>query len=172
MRTLSATLTTEYGKPVQRPAWLIEITLTSTERRASHTTVTWNSQTWTATDVDVSGLRVGALEVSGSLVFGNADDYWGAVALTEGFTDKRVRIWGYDAGIASPAVGDPVLVCDAVGAECDVSTDRVRLALRDASEYKIAPRAVVTPAFGFARYVPANRVLTINGVSYSIDTRR
>jgi hypothetical protein len=169
VRTLSSALNTAYGNAVQKPAWLIRIDLASPIYLASHTTVTWESQAYTAADVNISSLRVGALKVAGSLVFGNADDVYGGIALTEGFTDKRVRIWGYDASIASPAADDPVLVCDAVGAACEVMPDRVRLNLRDACEYKSSPRDVVSPAFGFGRYLPAGRAITINGQSYVID---
>lgn len=172
MRTLSSALNTAYGLPVQKPAWLVEINTTVVQRRSSFSTVTWDSQNWTADDVNVSGLRVGALQVAGSLVLGNADDYWGGVALGEGFTDKRIRIWGYDASIAAPAASDPVLVCDAVGAGCDVSTDYVRVTLRDAAEHRHGPRATISPAFGFARYLPAGRTITINGVSYKLDRSR
>lgn len=172
MRTLSAALNTAYGTPVQRPAWLVRIDLTSVQYRSTYSTVTWDSHSWTADDINVVGLRVGALKVSGSLVFGNADDYWGGVALTEGFTDKRIRIWGYDASIASPAAGDPVLVCDAVGAGCDVTTQGVRVQLRDACEYRMGPRATISPAFGFARYLPSGRTITINGVSYVLERSR
>ena len=172
MRTLSFALNTAYGNPVQKPAWLVQIDLTSPLYLCSFAAVSWNSLSWSAADVNVSGLRVGALKVTGSLVLGNADDTYGAIALNEGFTDKRIRIWGYDASISSPAVGDPVLVCDAVGAGADVGTDYVRVALRDSCEYRMGPRAVVSPAFGFGRYLPAGRTLTINGVSYVLERGR
>jgi transcriptional regulator with XRE-family HTH domain len=63
LRTLHASLSAAYGAAVQKPAWLIELSMASTLRLSSFDTVTWNGQTWTAADVDVTGLRVGALDV-------------------------------------------------------------------------------------------------------------
>lgn len=173
MRTLHASLTAAYGAAVQRPAWLIEVTMASTYRYCSFRQATWDSQTWLKMDVDVNGLRVGAMQVSGSLIFGNADDSFGALALTEGFADKRVRIWGFDATVADPLPVDlPVPVCDAVGGGVDIGPDKVRVQLRDATEYLIAPRAIVAPEFGFTQLLPAGRTLTINGISFMIQRGR
>lgn len=174
MKTLNNSLITAYGGPVQKPAWLVEITMSSVYRYCSHSQVTWDSQTWLKMDVDVGNLRVGAMQVSGSLVFGNADDAFGALALgVEGFADKRIRIWGFDAVVASPLPADlPVLVCDAVGGGVEISPDRVRVTLRDATEYLIAPRAIVAPEFGFTQLLPAGRTLTINGISFVIQRGR
>lgn len=170
MRTLTTALTTALGAAVQRPAWLVEIGLTSTLRLSSFGTVSWDSQTWTAADVNVASLKVGALKISGSIVFGNADDTYGAIALTEGFTDKRIRIWGYDAGAIS-ATADAVLVADAVGAGAEIGPTSVRVGLRDACEYKVGPRAVITPAYGFNTLLPAGRTITINGTAYTLERR-
>jgi hypothetical protein len=172
MRTLTAALQAAHAAPVQRPAWLAEITLSaSTLRLSSYGTVSWNGQTWNREDMDVSGLRVGALRVTGSLIFGNADDSYGAIALTEGFTDKRVRIWGYDAGALS-VEADAVLLVDAVGGGSKISETRVVLSLRHAAEYRTGPRAIVSPLYGFTTMIPAGRTLTINGISFVLTRGR
>jgi hypothetical protein len=172
LRTLHASLVSAYGAAVQKPAWLVEIVMTATYRYCSVDTVTWNSQSWTQADVDVSSLRVGAMEVSGSIVLGNADDAIGNLALTEGYADKRIRVWGYDATIASPALDVPVLVCDAVGAGVEVTETRVTINLRDSTEFLIAPRAIVAPEFGFTKLLQAGRSLTINGITFTIQRGR
>lgn len=172
MRTLTSALQTAIGGPVQRPAWLVEIVMTATTLRlSSFGTLTWDGHTWTAEDIDVSNLTVGALEVSGSMVFGNADDTYGAVFLNESPSDRPVRIWGYDAG--ATAANDPVLlVPDAVGGGASFDTGRVSVRLRDRCEYLLGPRAIVSPAFGFHTFMPAGRSLVINGVSFKLDRRR
>lgn len=170
MRTLSAALQAAHAAAVQRPAWLVELSLASVVRLSSYETVSWNGQTWTAADVNVASLRVGALRISGTLVFGNADDLFGAIALTESFTDKRVRIWGYDAG--ATGASDPVLVGDGVGAGADISETVVRVNLRDAAEYRMGPRAIVAPAYGFNTLIPAGRSITINGQTYVLERGR
>lgn len=175
MRTLTAALQAAHNAPVQRPAWLVEITLSlSTLRLSSYGAVTWppsSGQNWIAEDINVSNLRVGALRVTGNLVFGNADNSYGAIVLDEGMTDKRVRIWGYDAGAIS-AADDAVLLVDAVGAGADIAENKVTVGLRHASEYKLAPRAIVSPLYGFTTMIPAGRTLTINGISFVLTRGR
>lgn len=169
MRTLSAALQSALGGPVQRPAWLVELGMSSTVRLSSYGNVSWNGQSWTAADLDVSGLKVGALQAAGALVFGNADDAFGALFLNEGPTDKTVKIWGYDA--AATAANDPVQLLDAVGAGAQIGTREVRVGLRDAVEYRLGPRAIVAPEYGFHLLLPAGRTLMINGVSITLHQR-
>jgi hypothetical protein len=172
MRSLNATLTSAYGAAVQFPAWMILIDFNTPQRYCTGPTTTWNSQTWTATDVDVTRLKVGALAINGELVFGNADDVMGGIALGEGFADKRIRIWGWDATITSPAVDVPVLVCDGVGGKTLTDLQRVRVEVRHPCEYKIGLRHMVTPEFGFTKLIPAGRTMTINGQSYKLERGR
>ncbi|HQR22190.1 MAG TPA: hypothetical protein PKV98_15070, partial [Burkholderiaceae bacterium] len=73
MRSLSSALDAAYGYPVQAPAWFIQVDYAAgAERYSSLRTTPWKSQSWTQRDVDVSSIRVAALEISGSIVFGNA----------------------------------------------------------------------------------------------------
>lgn len=172
MRSLTSALQAAIGGPVQRPAWLVEITMTAvTLRLSSFGTLTWDGFTWTADDVDVSDLKVGALEVSGRLVLGNIDDTYGAVFLNESPSDRPVRIWGYDAG--ATATGDPVLlVPDAVGGGAQFGTPEVSIGLRDRTEFLVGPRAIVSRAHGFNTLLPAGRTLVINGVSFKLERSR
>lgn len=172
MRSLSSALNAAYGYPVKRPAWLVRIDLSSSIYLASYKAVTWDSINWTKTDINVANLRVGALSISGSLVFGNADDSAAAMVLNETFTDKRIRIWGYDANIAAPTVADVPLLCDGVGAGADINPDRVQVGIRDACEYRLGPRAVVSSAWGFNVLMAAGTVVTINGITFTINRGR
>lgn len=168
MRTLSSALQSALSAPVQRPAWLVELNLSTTLLYSSYGTLNWNFNTWVGVDIDVSGLRVGALQVSGSLVFGNADNVFSELFLAQNPTDKRIRIWGYDA--AATALGDVVHLVDAVGGGASpIGTREVSVSLRDACEYKLGPRAIVSPTWGFTTLLPAGRKVVINGVSYTLE---
>ncbi len=170
MRTLSSALNTAYGYPVQRPAWFVEVSFAAgTEYYSSFATVAWNSHIWTAQDVDVSSLRVGPMSISGDIVFGNADDYFGTRALGSWFQNRRVRVWGCDGSMAALADTDPFLLCDGVGAGCNVAEDYVRVAVRDFIEYAVGPRQTVSPTFGFYTYLPAGKTIRINNVDYRIE---
>lgn len=170
MRALSSALDAAFGYPVQAPAWFIQVDYAAgTERYSSLKTTTWKSQSWTQRDVDVSSIRVGALEISGALVLGNADGVMGAYALASYFGDRRIRIWGYDGSMAAPADTDPLMLCDGVGAGASVAADYVRVGIRDFVEHAIGPRQVVSPTFGFYTYLPAGKTLRINNVDYVIE---
>lgn len=170
MRSLSNVLNAAYGRPVQSPAWFVEVSFAAgTEYYSSFSTVTWNSQQWAMKNLDVSSLRVGPLSISGNIVFGNADDYFGARALASHFQNRRIRVWGYDGTISAPGVSDPLLLCDGVGAGCSITADVVRVAVRDFVEFAVGPRQVVSPAFGFYTYLPAGKSIRINNVDYMIE---
>ncbi|HQR12802.1 MAG TPA: hypothetical protein PLW68_15885 [Casimicrobiaceae bacterium] len=170
MRSLSSALNTAYGYAVQKPAWFVEVSFAAaTEYYSSYSTVTWNSQSWTARDIDVSSIRVGALEITGAIVFGNADDVMGAKALASYFQNRRIRIWGYDGSMVSPAVGDPFLFCDGIGGGASIAADRVSVAIHDFIEAVEGPRTTVSPAFGFYTYLPAGKVIRINGIDYTVE---
>jgi hypothetical protein len=161
MRTLSGALTTALGGPVQRPAWLVQIVMpSSTLRFSSYGTLSWGGFTWTAVDLDISSLRIGALEARGDLVFGNVDDAFGATFLNDSPSDRPVTIYGYDAG--ATAAADPVLLAEVVGGGASIGTREVRVSLR----------AIVAPAFGFNTLLPAGRTLVINGISFRLERRR
>jgi hypothetical protein len=168
MRTLSTALNNALGAVVTRPAYLVYIGLTSPLRYSTHSSPTFMGKTWTAYDVAVNGLRVGALAISGSLIFGNADSGFSAIALgSEGLTDKQVKIWGYDAA-ATASDNDIVLLCDGVGGACDIALDRVKLTVRDPSEYKVGPRRLVSPMYGYTTNIPAGRSITINNITFQV----
>jgi hypothetical protein len=173
MRSLHSALQAQYNAPVQRPVWLVQVDLSSTIYLSSYDSITWNGQTWNPVNIDVASIRVAALVVSGELVLGNADDAGASLVLNETFTDKRIRIWGYDMGVgATPAATVPFLLCDAVGAGAEISPDYVRVGLRDICEYRVGPRATVTSKYGFNTILPAGRTITINGTTFVLQRGR
>jgi len=173
MRSLHALLQAQYNAPVQRPAWLVQIDLSSSVYLSSYDTVTWNGQTWNPVNVNVNSIRVAALVISGNLVLGNADDMGASLVLNETFTDKRIRIWGYDMGVgATPATTVPHFICDAVGAGADIDPGYVSVGLRHACEYRVGPRATVTAKYGFNTILPAGRTISINGTTFVLQRGR
>lgn len=167
MKTLSGALSAALGAAVQRPALLVQIGFGTVQRWTSASTMTWAGQTWSARDMRIDGLRVQALQVSGSLILGNADDVAGTLILAEGIQDKAITVWGYDA--AATASGDVVWLATAVGASAQVDARAVRIALRHRCEFVASPRARVTPAAGFGHLLPAGTVLRINGQDLRLE---
>jgi hypothetical protein len=170
VKSLSTALNTAFSAVVQRPAWFLQVDFgAGTERYCSYATTTWNGNSWTQIDFDVSSIRVAPLRIDGYIDFGNADDYIGGKAIGGLFADKRIQIWGSDGSITSPGASDPILLCDGIGAGCEIALDRCRVNIRDWAQYQTGPRATVSPAFGFYTYLPTGKVIRINGVDYEIS---
>ena len=167
MITLSAALQSAHGGPVQKPAWLVEVGFSAPVYLSSFDTVYFDSKTWTAADVDVSRVRVDATKVAGELSFGNADGAIGALLLTDGATDRRIRIYGYDAG--ATATADIVLLAHCVGGEARIGATRATIRLRDSAEFTASPRVFVNQAGGFTHLLPAGSTLRLNGQTYKVD---
>jgi hypothetical protein len=164
-RSLSGAHTTALGLNVTRPAWLVDIAFSSVSRFSSYATQTFNGNSYVAADLDVSGLEVEALSVRGSIRIGNLDDAIGALVLAQGVSDRAINVYSYDA--AAVATADFQLVAAAVGASASIDNRNVVITLRHKSEQQPAPRAVVSPTFGFNNMLPQGKTLYIAGIAYS-----
>lgn len=167
MITLSAALQAAHASAIQKPAWLVYVGFSTPLRLSSYGDVTYDSNTWSAYDVDVSRIRVDAVRVSGELVIQNADDLVGALILAEGVADRVIHIYGYDAGATDTA--DIVHLVTCVGGASSLSHDRVSIGLRASTEYTSAPREFVNSASGFTYMIPAGTQLRINGQVYKVE---
>lgn len=164
MKSLGTLLQAALGRQVQAPAIYVEVGFSTVRRWTSYEDATWNSNNWAARDMDLQDLEVQTYTLSGTLILGNADNVAGALALTEGFMDKPIRIWGYDAA----APGEPVWLCDAIGGGTEVSTDVVVVRLRHACDGLTSPRTYVNdPSFGPC--LPDGAVIRINGIDLRIE---
>lgn len=172
MLTLTSALETALGGPVQKPGWFLYMDLANgVTRLSSRATTTWDGYQWTGANFDVSGLRIEALAVTGSIIFNNVDNAYSSLFLNNSPTDRPFKIWGYDA--AALGATDPVLlVPDGVGAGARFNTKTVEVGVRDAAEFLLAPRDVVSPENGFNSVLPAGSTLVINGVSYTVERGR
>lgn len=174
MFSLHSSLTAAYGAPVQREMWLVQIDLDNGPLRlCSYQNVTWNSYSWARADMGIDSIRVGAIEIHGSVVFGNADDAFGATFLTHNPTDCRIQIWGCDGSIdltANPTA--PKLLADGVCGGASFSEKAVTVPVRDACEYRASLRPIVSPQYGFNTVLPAGRVIVINNKSFVIKRVR
>lgn len=168
MKSFTAALTSALGGPVQQPAALVEIGFSTPRRYSSFATLTWNSQTWTREAINLDGLQVEALRLSGTLAIDNTDDVIGALVLNEGAADKTIRIWGYDA--AATATADIVWLADGVGGGARVDTTVVRIDLRNPAEEQLVPRTFVDPA-NFGTLLPAGTVIRIGSIDYRLERR-
>lgn len=166
MRSLSGALQTALGAPVQQPALLVQIDFTAAWRGTTGAMLTWDGQTWARSDLAVEGLTVDALQIGGTVIVGNADSVIGATLLNEGVTDRRVRVWGYDA--AATALADVVLLADAVGSTYQLTEREARIVLRHRTDHVYGPRTYIAPEV-VGPMLSAGTVLRINGIDYTLE---
>lgn len=170
MRTLGASLLTELGLTVTRPGYLVEIAFSTPLRLSTMGDVTFNSQAWSAADVQVRGLSAdGQGGQGGSLLFGNTWDDYGALVLNEGIADRAIQVWACYAG----APGDSVQIFDGVGDDADWD-DAGRLTIRlaqSAVRSAFWPRTRINAAAGFNHLIPAGSKITVAGQTYILERR-
>lgn len=169
MKSLTAALTAALGAPVQQPAALVQIAWSTVWRGTTGAPLTWNGFTWPRRDMDLEGLIVGALDLSGTLVLGNPDDLVGALLLNEGAADVGVQIWAYDA--AATGTADVVLIAGAaIGTTYSLSEREARIALVHRARHLLGPRTWITPE-AFGPLLPAGATVRINGSDLTLDRR-
>ena len=169
MKTLTAALQSAHSDPVQKPAWLVQVSFSTPLRVSSYDTVTYGGNSYDASDVDVSRVRVGGVDVDGSLILGNADDTVAALVLNEGISGRAIRIWGFD-GAAVSSDDDFVLLVDAVAGRAVISGEKVTIELKESTAYAFTPRQYVAPP-AFTYLMPAGAKIKINGETYTIERR-
>lgn len=171
MKAPTAALSAAHGAAVQRPGWLVEMHFDTVQRWSSQATVTWAGHTWQGTTgMRVENLQVQPLRVAGTLVLANHDDGIGTLLLTQGAQDRRIVVYGFDAG-ALAAADDAVWLCEAVGSAAQISETEARISLRHRTEFVQSPRTYVTPQAGFTQLLPADTVLRINGIDMRLERR-
>jgi hypothetical protein len=165
MRTLAGSTNSGVTATVTLPGYLIQIAFATTLRLSTRGTLTWNSQTWTAADVRLSGLSVDSSRSSlnGELAIGNADLAIGAQVLSEGVSGRAVIVWAFYG--ESPALADPVKVFEGVANEAAIpEVGPVRISLQQASGTTLfCPRTYLTAANGFSFLPTEGQIITWNG---------
>src|SRR5574343_79503 len=123
-RTLTAALTTEIGRDVTSPGYLVELGFATPVRLSSRGTMTWYGNTWTTWDVRVRGLAVesNGSTASGSLTLWNGDYTISALVLGEGVANRAVSIWKF-YGDSALTTSDPVSVFVGVADDATIDPD-------------------------------------------------
>ena len=174
-RTLTGTVTTAVGAAVTRPGYLVQIDFTSPLRLSSRGDVSWNSLSWGAWDVRITGLAIdgAASAQDGSLVLGNTDYTVGALVLGEGIAGRAVNVWKIYG--ETPALTDPVLVFSGVadGAAINPDGGDVTIGLQQAGGVTLyCPRTYINRASGFS-WIPADGTLIQwNGETFRLSREK
>lgn len=151
------------------PFYMVQIDMAATTLRfSSRGDVTWNGSIWVEQSLKVNGLGWdGTAMQTGSLDFQNVDNTFVAIVLSEGFADKRVRVWSADA--SALAAGDPVLIFDGVGDDADGDTKKLTLMLTSSgSRYQYALRSFIAPENGFTALPPDGMIVVWGNETYEL----
>ncbi len=166
MRTLAGTTSSGVAAAVTTPGYFVEFGWSTTGRYSTRGTLTWNAQTWTATDVRVAGLADDAASAAldGTLIFGNADLAIGTLVFAQGVAGKSVRVWAF-YGDTAPGASDPVLVFDGIADSATFADGGpVTIKIMQAATATLwIPRLYMTPDAGF-HFLPADgQIVEWNG---------
>ena len=169
MRTLSSALLTELGLTVTRPGYLVELGYSTVVHISTMGDISWNSQTWTAMSVKVSGLgQDGSGGNTAKVTLGNTNNLYGALVLNEGASDIPVRIWVCYAG--ATALGDPVQVFGGVTDGAAIDQKFVTLDLVSQNNLTLySPRVFINKSSGFNFLQPTGTKIYANGETFVLE---
>jgi hypothetical protein len=129
-------------------------------------TVTWGGFTWVGTDVRIDSMRRTTGAAKGAQIsIQNSDLAYGTLVLSEGVSDKVMKIYSVYAG----APADAVLEFDGVGDSAEVG-ERVTISmLGAATQASFAPRRRISVATGFNTLLPAGTIIRMGTTSYTLE---
>lgn len=172
MRTLSGPTNTAVESLSARPAYLVAISWSTLITITSGDTLTWGAYTWYNHDIRLSNLEWNKDGlVSATLLLGNNNATYSALALNEGIADKSVVIWYYDQ--SATAIGDPVRIYDGSGGRCAINDQFISLSLVSQRIGTLkSPRIKITPGNGFSNLPPEKYVINWGGEKYVLTGRK
>lgn len=173
MRTLSGALIAALQATVTSPGFLVSIAFASgTVYLSSRADFTYDGNTYTAADIELSGLGADAKgDQRGSLRIGNTDGAMGVIVLNEANADWTILVYVYDA--AATATADVVEIFDGIGNGVTLDERAVTIDLTSAkTSTQFVPAEYITAEQGFSYLPPAGmRIVTPTAV-YTLESSR
>ena len=144
-RTVTTATTLKAGANVSQPCYLLQIDwIGITTRMCTHSTITWNGQTWVGAGLTVSFDESGR---PSSVILADPDASYRTLALGSGLSDRRVQLW--KAYIGALATSDPVALFDGFADGFDNFQGRTTFALDYAqTSRQFTPRERIGPNSG------------------------
>lgn len=169
MRTLAGTTASGVTAAVTQPGYLVEIGWSTPWRLSTRSTLTWDSKTWTAYDVQVTGLAASGASASCTLLLGNTDLAASYAVLTEGASGIAFKIWAFYG--SAPGASDPVLVFEGIGDGASIpESGPVSISLVQSGAATLyCPRTYLTPDAGFNHLPTPGQLVTWEGETIRLD---
>lgn len=166
MKTLDPSLLTELGLTTTRPGYLVKINFSYTLRLSTLGNITFDSQEWVSSSINVAGIsHSGNGKSSSSITISNIDTNIGTVLLAEGASDKPVSIYACYAG----AINNAELIFTGVTDGCEIDPEKVVITLSpQANKTLFSPRVFIgKPVFNYLQ--PVGTKITFNGETYVLE---
>lgn len=160
-RIISSPTQAQAEAGANQPAWLVKIEwATMTSYLCSHSTQTWNGQTWAGAGIELDAWdQRGA---PGRLILADPDYAWRTLVLGSGIRDRQISIW--QCFVDALATDDPVEVFVGYGDAADIAGWRVAIAIGgNISGRTFSPRERIGPAIGVNFMASPNDVIRWNG---------
>lgn len=170
MPTISTPTSNQAAAGVFQPCHLVQIEWVGlTSRLCSHSTQSWNGQTW-----DGAGLELDGWDARGApsrLILADPDYAWRTLVLGSNVRDRRITVW--KAFIGALAVDDPVELFAGFGDTADIADFQVAIRLGgNVSGRMFSPRERIGPAIGVNFTATPNETFKWNGQEISFTEAR
>ena len=163
MLTLSSKNTTEVAKAVTSPIILLYVGYVTPLYLATKGPVTWNSQTWQQTWIDINHISFDDAGDNRASV--RVSPAWLSTLLAEDFADATVQIWQL-WGDPTYAVGDGVSLFEGVGEDVRISRDYIDLELvQKGFKSAVSPRHL----YAHENQLAAGTVITVGTTTITIE---
>jgi len=155
-RTVSATISTAIAQPTTRPIYLIRMAWNTEVRACTWAAdISWNSETWTASGIEVSNLDAngGVLDMP----LGDSEP-WLALVVGEIPRNRAINVYEYQTNYTvSPAVSDAVLIFTGFMDEAQIGS-KIRMTLIEGTQKKgFPPGRIDRPTYNYL-LAPGTRI--------------
>lgn len=166
-RTLTSHNTTETGKIITEPYYLIEMGFGTTLYYSTLKTITIESVTWSASRATkLNSLKTDSTgHQNGSLTIEDSDSIISVLILGEGCAGKSIKI--YQAYGSPTANSDLILLCDGEMDESTIKTDSVSIKFFSLNTTRYSPNIYITkPDFNYVP--PAGTVIKSGNITVTL----
>jgi hypothetical protein len=166
-REISATLLTAVTGRITRPAYLIELAFSSFLRYSTGNLSSFNGNVWIPVKADIA---LGMAGDRAAITIWDHDATLRTLLLTEGVTDRAVKIWQYDDNAVAET--DPTLVFSgaATGSRRARGFVNIDLAVAN-SKGLLCPRERICAATGFSVLIEAGTLIPWGSKILKVERR-
>ncbi len=162
------------------PSYLVEVQFPFiTLNWSSTTTITWDSKTWEARDIDISGLGTDTSTTSQGMLRLGIDSTQPDIIATYvldstnyGFSNRPIKVWFFDQSLVSGGVltETPLKLFDGVGDNASLNPLNAEVSLVNPGiKTSFLPRVRISEANGFSKLQAKGTRITWNNEIFILE---